>query len=220
MSSGLLQRVSALKDMISSDASDGVSGSLDRLSAFEQARALISGLDGASSIVNILGIPRWTSLVGVLQKIAYLDPDSGGERDIALWCERQWATVLQEHPQNIAALQGKRAPTSPILGVWRSHSAGLGHAWLLKSQQMLARIHSSGGSLSSEGGSSPTRHRSSRWRHLSQVANGDEDAARINSPNYIEARDLLRPSLDSFARAVSAADAQGVVAGELLELVS
>ena len=42
----------------------------------------------------------------------------------------------------------------------------------------------------------------------------------MNSSDYIEARDLLRPALDSFDRAVSAADSQGTTTGELLQLVS
>ena len=75
--------------------------------AFQQARSVISDLDGSSATPGLLGLPRWISLLNVLQKIAYLDADGGGERDIASWCERQWATILQDHPQNVPALQGR-----------------------------------------------------------------------------------------------------------------
>jgi len=42
-----------------------------------------------------------------MQGLAYEDPDTGGEVDIALWCERQWATQLQNDADNATALQGK-----------------------------------------------------------------------------------------------------------------
>ena len=90
---------------------------------------------------------------------------------------------------------------------------------MLKSQQALARISTSDGSLSSQGSSSSLRHRGIRLHRPSQGSE-EEDTARINSSPYIEARDLLRPSLDAFARAVGAADAQGSTTGELLQLVS
>ena len=46
-----------------------------------------------------------------------------------------------------------------------------------------------------------------------------QDAQRLNSAIYVEARALLRPSLESFDRAVEAASLQGAMTGNLLELV-
>ena len=45
------------------------------------------------------------------------------------------------------------------------------------------------------------------------------EAQMINSLNFVEARSLLRPALESFDRAVEAADLQGAMTGALLELV-
>ena len=95
----------------------------------------------------------------------------------------------------------------------------MGHAWLLKSQHVLARIHSSEGSFSSPESSSSVRHRGVRWRRLSQTSE-DDWAARVDSPNYVQARDLLRPALEAFDRAIGAADTQGAMTGGLLQLVS
>ena len=75
--------------------------------ALAQARAITSDLEKISDYIGILGTARSIALIGVLQNLAYLDPDSGGETDITSWCERQWATMLQTYPQNVQALQGK-----------------------------------------------------------------------------------------------------------------
>lgn len=72
----------------------------------QTARSVIATADRSPSVRSQLGSPRWLTLVGILQKLAYDDPDTGGETDIALWCERQWATQLQNEPDNKSALQG------------------------------------------------------------------------------------------------------------------
>ena len=75
--------------------------------AIEMGKTVTNDLDAMSNARGSLGVPRWVNFVGLLQKLAYIDPDSGAEPDIASWCERQWADVLQAHPQNVPALQGK-----------------------------------------------------------------------------------------------------------------
>ena len=45
-------------------------------------------------------------ILGALQRLAYHDPDSGGETYIANWCERKWVALLQNNPNNVHVLQG------------------------------------------------------------------------------------------------------------------
>ena len=92
---------------------------------------------------------------------------------------------------------------------------GLGHAWLLKSQRILARIYRDQGSSSTDTSSSCLSRDGPRTR-----ATNNRDTVRINSQDYVEARDMLRPSVESLDRAIQVADLQNGVSGELLTLVS
>ncbi|MCJ1402472.1 hypothetical protein MMC11_005692 [Xylographa trunciseda] len=170
------------------------------LSSLQFARSTISTLASRPQLPNQLGSGAWIRLIQALQKLAYQDPDAGGEIDIALWCERQWATEVQRQPNSISALQG------------------LGHAWLLKSQKTLARIYREEGSPSSSS-SSTSMPRNRIRNHMRNHEQDTRDSTRINSPAYVEARDTLRPSLESFDRALGIANAQGGASGDLLTLV-
>ena len=79
---------------------------LDWRSCLPAARGIIALLDEDSPTTQQLDVQERISVTSTLQKLAYQDADTGGERDIALWCERQWATILQSHPDSVEALQG------------------------------------------------------------------------------------------------------------------
>ena len=102
----LMDDVSRLEVILSSQDVVPPKGSNGWNDAVENAKAVIELLDSAPRARNSLGVPRWVNLVGLLQKLAFVDPDGGAEPDIAAWCERQWADVLKDHPHNVAALQG------------------------------------------------------------------------------------------------------------------
>ena len=93
----------------------------------------------------------------------------------------------------------------------------LGHAWLLKSQAILARIDHNGSSSSSQDSETATRR--SAFRRSATANTESDDASRDSSSDYIEARALLRPAIDFLDRAVNASDQQQHITGELLELV-
>ena len=78
------------------------------MASLQTARSVIASVDRSPAIRSQLGSDRWLRLVNILQRLAYEDPDTGGEVDIALWCERQWATQLQNDADNESALQGKQ----------------------------------------------------------------------------------------------------------------
>ena len=45
-------------------------------------------------------------LLNILQRLAYHEPDAGAEFDIAIWCEREYVTLLQDHSDNVDILTG------------------------------------------------------------------------------------------------------------------
>jgi hypothetical protein len=188
--------------------------------SLQAARSIIASVDRSPAIRIQIGSDRWLRLVNILQKLAYEDPDAGSEVDIALWCERQWATQLQNEPENETALRGKPCPLSAACIILhplnRANSfEGLGHAWLMKSQQALARIYHEQGSSSTDTSCSSLSRNGVRTR-----ATNNRDTARVNSEDYVEARDLLRPAMESLDRAIEVSEARGTVSGELLTLVS
>ncbi|MCJ1411610.1 hypothetical protein MMC19_005701 [Ptychographa xylographoides] len=167
------------------------------LSCLQIARSIMIAVDRKSSLRNQPDAGLSVEVIEVLQTAAYQDPDGGGEVDIALWCERQWATEMQRSPDSYTALQG------------------LGNAWLLKSQKTLARIQREESSSSSDTNSSPESR--IRIRRRDQDC---QDLARISSPDYVEARGTLRPALDLFDRAIQVADVQESTSGGLLSLTA
>ncbi|MCJ1482231.1 hypothetical protein MMC06_002394 [Schaereria dolodes] len=167
-------------------------------SCLEVARSIIAALDGSELLSRTSLLDEQLKLARTLQKLAYQDPDSGGEADIASWCVRQWATMLQRHPDTIEILKG------------------LGHAWLLKSQACLARIErdeKNGSGSDSSSSNCATRAQDIRNEH-------SRDENRIHTSDYVEARGLLRPALENLSRAVNIAETQGGADGPLLTLAA
>lgn len=70
------------------------------------ARSAIATVDKAKffSLTKRLAEQRW--VIQVLQDFAYHDPDDGGIKDIANWCEASWLTILQDHPDDVNTLEG------------------------------------------------------------------------------------------------------------------
>jgi len=85
----------------------------------------------------------------------------------------------------------------------------------MKSQKPLARIYQEQGSSSTDTSSSSLSRNGARTR-----ATTSRDTARVSAEEYVEARDLLRPALESLDRAIEVSDTQGTANGELLALVS
>ncbi|KAL1633644.1 hypothetical protein SLS56_002792 [Neofusicoccum ribis] len=79
---------------------------------------------------------------------------------------------------------------------------GLGQYWLYRAQPSLAKIHAE--ERDSSG--------SSRGSFGEQVSD-----SRLHTAHYVEARGVLSPASDYFARAVQAAYAEGCMTGDLLE---
>ena len=91
--------------------------------SLRSARHIINEVDSAISPLP-RDVQEKIRLLNILQRLAYHDPDAGGEVDIARWCEREYATLLQDHPDNVDILTGMTnhnlesvvdAPSSPSL---------------------------------------------------------------------------------------------------------
>ncbi|RVX65836.1 hypothetical protein B0A52_10293 [Exophiala mesophila] len=142
-------------------------------------------------------------IITTLQELAYHDIDGGGITDIAEWCIGRWLALSQNPAARVAAFRG------------------LGQAWLARSQSLLARIHRLEGS-SSSGSSGRPQSLGERFPYTSSEETRDaerataEADARTHSPDYVEARGLLIPAVDHYARALELAESQGSVHGDIL----
>lgn len=88
--------------------------------------------------------------------------------------------------------------TTPLY-VMLTFTSGSGRAWVLRAQPFLNRIQQDSSSSSSS---------------------DHEAEARRHTANYVEARGMLVPATDYFRRAVSIAQSQGRLTGDLLAMVS
>ena len=103
----LRERISRLEVLLSNQEDLPRGGSQEFNETAEKAKAIIKELETVPTARRSLGVPRWVNLIGLLQRLAFVDPDTGSEPDITNWCERQWAEVLRDHPHNVPALQGQ-----------------------------------------------------------------------------------------------------------------
>lgn len=198
-----------------------MSGTLDQ--RLHIARAAISTLDG----MGFASLPNYSRdrifVINTLQRLAYHEADSEGVRDIAEWCMNQWLQLLQRDGESLSVLRGLNlAYQSVSLTYIRT---GLGQAWLARSQSLLARIHRQEGSSSSGSSGRPQ----SLGERLSFSASDEardaaraaaEADARAHTADYVEARVMLIPAVDYFSRAITLAERDGGLDGDLLSEVS
>lgn len=103
--------------------------------------------------------------------------------------------------------------------------AGVGQNWLMKAQPALSRIHVyDGTSSSSSGGNGPvpvTANPNLDDEQLNGQSTGTTEAElRLHTSDYVEARGILLPATDFLCQAVTAAESQGCITGDLLANVS
>ncbi len=92
--------VRQIQDMLSSHPNDWQS-------YLGSARDVLASIDVTQFMRSTSRTEEQVWLVNNLQKLAYAEPDNGSVHDIAAWCLRQWLTILESRPQNVAALQGR-----------------------------------------------------------------------------------------------------------------
>ena len=106
----LREQISRLEVMLSGQGPIPPRDSQSWDNAVALGKVIINSLESPARARSSLGVPRWVNFVGLLQKLAYVEPDEEAQPDIAAWSERQWTEVLQSHPHNVPALQGKSKP--------------------------------------------------------------------------------------------------------------
>lgn len=168
------------------------------------ARSVIAHLDATTFMQQSSRTTEQVWAIAALQQLAYMDADNGAVADVASWCSRQWLTISQRDPQNVAALRG------------------IGQSWLSRAQPVLARIHRAEGSSSSSGGSSQqsAQSRSGNGGERRSRTSAADAERRTDTQDYVEARQYLQPATEYLERAVTAATAQSAVSGDLLATVS
>ena len=102
---------------------------------------------------------------------------------------------------------------------------GIGQNWLMKAQPALSRIHvHDGTSSSSSGGNGPAPTASNSGledeQSNGQSSGTSEAELRLHTSDYVEARGILLPATDFLSQAVTAAESQGCITGNLLAKVS
>lgn len=75
-------------------------------SCLPEARAIMVLIDGLPSPLETLGSDLYLDAISTIQNLIYQEADTGAEKDIALWCERNWTILLERRPDNYEALQG------------------------------------------------------------------------------------------------------------------
>ena len=73
----------------------------------DDARSILDDIEASGFINETAQTADQVWLIGILQQLAFSEPDTGSPRDIAEWCLRQWLTVLQTRSQNVSALKGE-----------------------------------------------------------------------------------------------------------------
>jgi hypothetical protein len=160
-----------------------------------------------------------------LQRLACQEPDVGTTTDILEWCLRSWLVMLQNHPDNVQVLQGRRSSTTASCSN-ADTAVGIGLNWLSKAQGSLSRIHRQEASSSSSGGST-SRSGTRSALAITRIEDEREFArqtaeaeGRLGLPDYVEARAILLPATEYLSCAVDSAQRQGLLTGDLLSKVN
>ena len=188
------------------------------------ARSAIAALDRLRFFRETQRFAEQVWILHGLQEYAFHDSESGCIQDIAVWAEAAWSRVLRNYHENEEVLTGMFAILQGYFPFTDPFIPGLGRNWLQRSQENLAIIQREEGNDSSSQGSGSARNISELSSLAMNFINANNQVAvsadpRRQGPLYAEARALLQPAVDYYARAVRVADASGTISGELLSQV-
>lgn len=74
------------------------------------AQQVITQVNQSQIMASSQRLPERTWFLQGLQQYATWDSGQGSFQEIAAWCETQWNGILQQYPQNSAALNGAYSP--------------------------------------------------------------------------------------------------------------
>ena len=67
----------------------------------------ISYVNAAQLMFNDSRLEERLWILNEVQQFAYHDPDAGGVKDLATWCEIEYNRILNTSPSHVGALRGK-----------------------------------------------------------------------------------------------------------------
>jgi len=194
----------------------------------ESAQSVMFTLDNTGFFDDTTRLEGQTKVIETLQRLAFVDSDTGSIDNIAAWCLQKWLTILQLRPQTIPALKGWLYVICFMCLLAALTISGIGKWWLSKAQRSLARINAEESSSSSSSAgttrrpnSDPTNTtRTEEVRRTSRTRRDQDAETRLHSEEYVEARGLLLPAIEYLTRAVEEGDRQGTTDGSLFVTVS
>jgi len=72
----------------------------------ESAQSVMFTLDNTSFFDDTTWLEEQIKVIETLQRLAFVDSDTGSIDDIATWCLQKWLVILQLRPQTVLALKG------------------------------------------------------------------------------------------------------------------
>lgn len=146
---------------------------------------------GAMGSLRNRGMDLYSQILVIqtFQRVAYMEPDTGGLVDISTWCLNNALELLQDHPEDVELL------------------ALIGKNWLYRAQPALSRIHEADQESPSSSGSIGAALSSSQEQRKAKLACEDE---RLSSRDYVDARGTLYAAGEKFEKALSIARSKPV----------
>jgi hypothetical protein len=123
-------------------------------------------------------------VIKTFQRVAYMEPDTGGLTDISTWCLNNALELLQDHPQDVELL------------------ALIGRNWLYRAQPALSRIHQAEQESPSSSGSIGVALSTNEEERKAEIAREDD---RLETRDYVDARGTLYAAGEKFEQALSIA---------------
>lgn len=158
------------------------------------SRQITDHLDATTFMTQPNRLAEQVWIIASLQRLTFVQTDSGGVPDLAAWCSWQLLSILQLGALNMGAL------------------SGLGQIWLASAQPTLARIHRSKGSCSTAGSGNQGSSGGGGGKKATEARQEAERGA--GNADYVEARGLVQPACEYLERAVRAAGSQRTLSAD------
>lgn len=163
---------------------------------------------GAMGSLRNRGMDLYSQILVIqtFQRVAYMEPDTGGLVDISTWCLNNALELLQDHPEDVELLACEWG-THVCSTQWLTYTLVIGKNWLYRAQPALSRIHEADQESPSSSGSIGAALSSSQEQRKAKLACEDE---RLSSRDYVDARGTLYAAGEKFEKALSIARSKPV----------
>lgn len=110
-----LQTVQQIHDMLDNSPSE-------YLSHVESARRVMSALDSLHFFDDEDQLEGQMEVIEAIQRLAFVDVDTGPVNGLADWCLQKWLRLLQLYPETVDVLKGRATFSFPFLNlsIWHA----------------------------------------------------------------------------------------------------